>query len=830
LEVNARANRLAHYLIQLGIRPEAPLGVFALRSPQTLISLLAILKAGAAYVPLDPGYPSERTQFYLEDAGITLILADPQELSRLPATSAKIVLLREDLARDQPESNPPHRSGPHSLAYIVYTSGSTGQPKGVLIEHQGVLRLTRNMEYMVMGPGETCLQNSTLLFDAATFEIWTTWLNGGTLALPSAGPGSLHELDVFLRSFGVSTLFLTADLFHLIVDQKIEALAGVRQLLTGGDVVSPVHAERFLRRFPEARLINAYGPTENSVFTSCQVIRLEEPMPARLPIGRPLDQTGVLVLDVNLQPVAPGEVGELILTGDGVARGYLNRPELTEKSFVQVTEASGRTVRGYRSGDLGCYHADGTLEFRGRLDRQVKIHGLRIELDEIKLNLLEHPQVANAEVLLVDHSETKHIEAFVVPRPGSDLAENSLRDFLRRKLPENWIPARLRMVRTLPLTANGKVDRKALLENSSPVLADEQPVPEEESYDPLEKVILNIWRDVLPGTLIRKDDNFFDLGGDSLSAMNMLAQVEKMTGRDVGLRPLLEGGTIASIASAALETGPIAPPPLLICTQAGTTKPPFIFAHGDYTAGGLFCQKLAQKLGPDRPFYSITPPGTYSDDWPSSIGEIAALNLDMIRSIQPRGPYHLGGFCNGAMAMYEAAQQLIRAGETVATLVLLDPPDMFFPLRGWLAGWLDKWAGWSERQSKADFGIFSETAFNYKYQRGSIGRRNPHLRWPMKHLFRLGHPPRIEPNLNRHYLALVTSHQPRPYLGTGPVSILLRKDEHYRHADQIRFWSRLIRDVRFDVVMGSHLDFRSSLGEIAGKIQDALEKKIPDQP
>ena len=276
-EVNARANRLAHFLINAGVRAETPVGVYALRSPETMVAFLAILKAGGAYVPLDPTYPEDRIRYYLEDAAIQFVLADPNEITLLPSTGAKIILLHKYRAEDQPDSNPVCTTGPNSLAHILYTSGSTGKPKGVLIEHRGVLRLVEHIDYMKMGPGETLLQYAPLSFDISTFEIWGTWLNGACLAVPPAGLTSLRDLGQAFRSFQVTSMTLTASLLAVMVEQELDSLAGVRQILSGGDVVSPVYAERFLRKYPDSRLINAYGPTENSVLTSCHIIRLEKP-------------------------------------------------------------------------------------------------------------------------------------------------------------------------------------------------------------------------------------------------------------------------------------------------------------------------------------------------------------------------------------------------------------------------------------------------------------------------------------------------------------------------------------------------------------------------
>ncbi len=830
-ELNSRANRWAHFLISAGVQAETPVGVFALRSPATLVAFLAILKAGGTYVSLDPTYPAERTQYCLEDAAIRLILADPKEIARLPATSAKVVPLHENPAEDQSSDNPKCLTGPGSAAHIFYTSGSTGRPKGVVIEHRGVLRLAKHLDYVKVGPGETLLQFTPLNYDVSTFEIWCSWLNGACLVVPPAGLTSLNALGAAFRTYNISLMLLPSSLLPLMLEQELDSLASVRQLLVGGDILSPAHAERFLRKYPNSRLINAYGPTENTVITSCHHVQLQNPMPARLSIGRPIQKTGVLILDANLKPVPQGEVGEIVMTGEGLARGYLNQPQLTQRSFIQVTDLSGNNVRAYRSGDLGSYNADGTLEFRGRMDDQVKINGLRIELGEIRSILQSHPKVAEAEVLMVENDEKKRLEVFAVARPGMELDERTLREFLEQKIPGNWRPSALRLVSGLPRGPGGKVDRRALLESVPSQPATKVPETESEPPDHLEKAIWNIWRDILPDTRIGRRDRYSELGGDSLSALQMMARIEKMVGRTIGLRPLLEGGTIADIAAAVRETGPISPPPLMLCTQPGTTKPPFFFAHGDYTCGGLYCQKMAHKLGADQPFYAIAPHGTFGGHLPSSFEEAASSIVELIRSVQPKGPYYLGGYCNGALAMYEVAQQLIRSGETVSALVLLDPPDLYlFLLRRKITS-LGKVLRLSESQGRNAYMRIAE-GIEIWQAHGTLRLLSEFFkrvgRWSMKRFklyFKLDEVESM-PNLNNHYYQVMADYEPQPY-GADSVWIILREGESNRRPKQVRYWSGFIPDAQFEVVPGTHLELQSRMDEIVDVIKIAMNHTAP---
>lgn len=831
-ELNVRANRLAHLLIDAGVRKEDPVGVFALRSPETLVGLLAILKAGGAYVPLDPANPEDRVRYCLEDAGIKVVLVDPREVSRLPETGAKVITLHENPAADYPEINPPRLTGPDSAAQIFYTSGSTGRPKGVIIEHRGVLRLAEHIDYLEMGPGETVLQFTPLNYDVSTFEIWATWLNGACLAVPPPGLSSLQALGHIFRAFNVSVLLLPSSLLPLMVDQEIDSLAGVRQLVVGGDVLSPLHAERFLRKYPHSRLVNAYGPTENTVITSCHRVRLEKPMPPRLSIGRPIQKTQVYILDENLKPVPIGDIGEMVLTGEGLARGYLNQPELTARNFVQMVDPSGKVVRAYRSGDLGRYNPDGTLDFRGRMDDQVKINGLRIELGEIKSILLSHPHVAEAEILVVEEDGKKWLETFVVPKAGLPVDERTLREFLEQKIPANWRPSGLRVVPSLPRGVSGKVDRRVLLESIRARPGASESDFEDEPHDPLEKAIWNIWRDVVPNTRVRLHDRFTDLGGDSLSALRMMARVEKMIGRPLGLRSLLEGGTIMHLAAAAREAGPVSRPPLMICLQGGTAKQPFFFAHGDYTCGGLYCQKMAGKLGPDQPFYAIAPQGTFGGDLPSKFEDAGASAVELIRSVQPKGPYHLGGYCNGALAIYEVAQQLIRKGEKVETLVLLDPPDLYFFLLRQKVIRLAKLIGMPEAQYRSAYQRIAEgieiwqVHGTYRLAKDFFSRTGKWIAKNFRRYFEIKEDEATSsmPNLNFHYYEVIADYEPARYLGDQPVWIILRKGESPHHARQIAYWSGFIPNARYEIVPGTHLELQGSMGEIAAVIQEALQE------
>lgn len=412
-DLNAKANRLAHYLQTLGVKPEVLVGVYAERSLDMIIAFLGILKAGGAYLPLDLSYPATLLVFMLEDAKVPVLLTQEHLKGHLPPTDAQVICIdsaEQELARYSQE-NPISASMPENLVYVMYTSGSTGKPKGVCIIHRNVVRLVKATNFMQLSNTEVFLQLAPISFDAATLEIWGPLLNGGRLVVMPPRQLSLQELGDAIRRYQVTTLWLTAGLFHLMVDEHIEDLRPLRQLLAGGDVLSVPHVQRMLRELPNCQLINGYGPTENTTFTCCFAIGDEGQIGHSVPIGRPIANTQVYILDEQLQPVPVGVPGELYAAGDGVARGYYNRPELTGERFVANPFGVGRL---YRTGDWVRYLPDGNIEFLGRIDNQIKLRGFRVELGEIETTLEQHPAVRHAIVAPQEDNGDKRIVAYVV--------------------------------------------------------------------------------------------------------------------------------------------------------------------------------------------------------------------------------------------------------------------------------------------------------------------------------------------------------------------------------------------------------------------------------
>jgi amino acid adenylation domain-containing protein len=547
--LNRRANQLAHYLRTLCVRTETPVGICLERSLDMVVALLGILKAGGSYVPLDPAHPPERLQWSVSDAQLSIIITNRLQAPLLQFSPARLVLLDADWPAISTHigTNPANATISGNLVYSLYTSGSTGTPKGVSVSHRSVVRLVRNPGYAEFSDKETFLQFAPLSFDASTFEIWGPLLNGGKLVVLPAGIPSLQELADAVQHHRITTLWLTAGLFHQFVDEHIQSLSSVRQLLAGGDVIGVSQASRVLRELPGCTLINGYGPTEGTTFSCCYTVPDSGILHSSLPIGKPIGNTQAYVLDQNLEPVPLGEVGELYIGGDGLARCYLGRPDLTAEKFVPDPFASVSGSRLYRTGDQVRRLPGGDIEFLGRYDHQVKVRGYRIELGEIESVLSQHSGVQASVVLAVaDSSAEKQLIAYVVPATGSILSVALLRECLAKQLPAYMVPGKWLILERLPLTANGKIDRNALpkLDNRRPDLSTPYLAP----CTRLEKRLAELWSEVLAVESIGVHDNFLELGGHSLLATRIVSRIGPALQLEVPLRALFDHPTVAQLA------------------------------------------------------------------------------------------------------------------------------------------------------------------------------------------------------------------------------------------------------------------------------------------
>ncbi|ETX00693.1 MAG: hypothetical protein ETSY1_10315, partial [Candidatus Entotheonella factor] len=547
-QLNDRANQLAHHLQSLGVEPEVQVGICIEPSPEMIVGLLGILKAGGAYVPLDHAYPQERLTFMLSDAEVNVLLTQYRLVANLPVSQAKIICLDTDWksVESEPMENPTSSATAEHLAYVMYTSGSTGWPKGVEIPHRAVNRLVVNTNYVTLTPADRVAQAANTSFDAATFEIWGALLQGARLVgVPREMTLVPRDFSAYLRAQEISILFLTTALFNQIAGVIPEAFRDLRCLLFGGEAVDPKFVKAVLDAGPPQHLLHVYGPTESTTFASWHAVQDLSEGATNLPIGRAVSNTQLYLLDADRQPVPIGIPGELYIGGDGLARGYLNRPELTEAAFLPHPFSDKLGDRLYKTGDLARYLPDGSIEFLGRIDNQVKLRGFRIELGEIEAVLSQHARVRAAVVITREDSPGNPcLVAYVIPR-GETLTSGELRSFLKKKLPDYMIPATFVRLETLPLTPNGKVDRQSL------------PLPEAARSDlettfvaprnPTEEKLASIWSEVLGIESIGAYDDFFNLGGNSLVATRILSRIESVFQANLSPHHLFENPTLAGL-------------------------------------------------------------------------------------------------------------------------------------------------------------------------------------------------------------------------------------------------------------------------------------------
>lgn len=547
-ELNNRANQLAHYLQSLGIKLEDKIGVCIERSPLMVIAILAILKAGGAYVPLDPSYPSERLIFMIEDVQSPLILTQNHLLAQLPKNDhQKIINIESEwknIAQYSTE-NLLNEVGIDNLAYIIYTSGSTGTPKGTEVPHRSFIGFMFGIDYIHLDANIIWLQHSSISWDALTLELWPALLCGGRCVLYPGNIPTPEELSQIIQTEKINILWLTSALFNLMIDTQPESLLGIKQLLVGGETLSIDHIHRALNILPETQLINGYGPSECTVFTCCY------PMPKQLdekinsiPIGKPIGDRIVYLLDHNLQRVPIGIPGEIYIGGASVARDYLHQPILTREKFIPNPFILGDTL--YKTGDLARRLTDGNLEFLGRIDHQVKVRGFRIELGEIEILLSQHSQVKGAIVIVREDSPgDKSLVAYIIPH-NDQLKPKVLRDFLGEKLPYYMIPNAFVFLEAFPLTPNGKINRWGL---PTPDHNQQQSgVAFVEPRTDTEREIATIWSEVLRLNQVGIYDNFFALGGHSLLATQVISRLKETFGIEFSFRYFFDNPTINQLA------------------------------------------------------------------------------------------------------------------------------------------------------------------------------------------------------------------------------------------------------------------------------------------
>ncbi|HVZ46147.1 MAG TPA: amino acid adenylation domain-containing protein [Ramlibacter sp.] len=680
-ELDARANRLAHQLRSLGVQPDTRVALCIERSLDMVIGLLAVLKAGGGYVPIDPAYPTERIDYMLQDAAPKVLLTSRRMQAALPETSAPRLYLDEAdrfLSGRRSDRIPPERIGltPRHLAYVIYTSGSTGQPKGVMLEHANVTNLIHGHAALCgLTAADRVLQFASFSFDNSVAEIFPALATGAQLVLR---PAHLVAPDAafidFLDTHGVTVTDLPTAFWHQWAQEVGEGRsrpgASVRLVLAGGEKAELRHLKDwFAGCGPHCRWINTYGPTEATVNASVVAVDAEAARTmTEIPIGRPVANACLRVLDAHGQLLPVGAVGEIHIGGAGVARGYLNREALTAKRFIADPFGTQPGARLYKTGDLGRWLPDGNMQYVGRSDFQVKLRGFRIELGEIENALAQHPCVREALVMArEDAPGDKRLVAYVVPREAGRLDDGELRGHARAKLPQYMIPAAFVTLDALPVTPNGKVDRRAL------------PAPEKSRADaafmaprtPAEEAMAAIWSKVLRIDRVSVHDNFFDLGGHSLMALQLAAQVRRDLGVELPLSVLFSRPTLGELASAVSECE-TPPQRCLIPLARRGDGPPLVLVHP--SGGNALCYAdLAGAIGDARPVYALQAVGLDGMHEPlATVEEMAGRYLRELRELQPRGPYLVAGWSFGGLVAYEMAHRLLSANETVAFLGLLD--------------------------------------------------------------------------------------------------------------------------------------------------------------
>ncbi|MGB7250637.1 MAG: amino acid adenylation domain-containing protein [Phormidesmis sp.] len=718
-QLNQKANQLAYHLISLGVVPDSLVAVSTLRSLEMVIAILGVLKAGAAYVPIDPAYPAARQSYLLKDAlqssPISLLLTHSTLYETLSGTVASLsvhtakppIVLSLDTdwptVAQQPQHNPCVKLSNQNLAYVIYTSGSTGNPKGVMIEHRGVVNhATAMAAAFEMTPADRMLQFSSMSFDIIVEELYPTLITGAALVLrPEEIATSLSAFLTFVAAEEITILDLPTAFWHELVsglarkhqqktDLQNSALAEtVRLVIVGGEKASrAIYAQWFERVGDYPRWLNTYGPTEATVTTTLYDPLADEfDLSQELPIGRAIANATTYVLSDTMQPVAPDEPGELYIGGPGLARGYLNLPEKTAVAFVAHPFEPG--ARLYKTGDIVRQLSDGNLAFVGRADFQVKIRGFRIELGEIERCLEKHPDIRQQIVLArEDVPGQKRLVAYVVAddrlltnRSDSAIDVQALQSFMRETLPSYMVPSAFVALSALPMTPNGKVDRRAL-----PAPADE---PRSDRTDrvapqtPLEAELVEIWEDVLGIQPVGITDDFFEMGGHSLLVMRLFNEIEATFESSLPVTTIFEAPTVEQLAPIIAEqlagnddTAQLALSDSLVLLKAGSAGPPFFLIHDADGATSPYIHLAAQFSG-DRAIYGIKPLSQANIPMVHSrIPRMAAHYIDEIRRIQPRGPYLIGGLCAGGVIAFEMALQLEAVGETVALTALLEAPDV----------------------------------------------------------------------------------------------------------------------------------------------------------
>lgn len=814
-QLNRRANQLAHYLRRQGVGADVLVGLAIERSMEMLVGVVGILKAGGAYVPFDPEYPVDRLAFMVDDANTHVVLSSKRTRGSLPS-GVDTLLLDQDwnlIARESTQ-NPPNQTLPNHLAYVLYTSGSTGKPKGVMMNHRPLVNL---ISWQICHPsfakdGKT-LQFASLNFDASFHEIFSTLCSGGTLVLISEqsrrDAGSLLQ---YLHDQTINRMFMPFIFLQQLAQEAVRnpiQVPSLTEIITAGEQLRITPEIRAWFKQISCTLHNHYGPTESHVVTAFTLDGSPDRWDAFPPIGQPIANTQIYILGNEKQLMPRGAIGEIFIGGDCLARRYLNRDDMTAERFIPHPFCDDPNARLYQTGDLARFLPDGNIVFLGRVDEQVKLRGYRIELGEIEVALQEHPSVRDCVVSArEDNPGDKRLIAYVVPHPNSTADDNEWRHLLRTKLPEYMVPSAFIKLDALPLSPNGKVDRRAL------------PAPEiavrrmEDAFvaprDRFELALAEIWEAILRVSPIGMTDNFFDLGGHSLLAVRLFAEIEKIYSKKFPLRILFEAATIEQFAQLLQHEGWQPDWSSLVPIRAHGSKPPLFYIPPLNAV--LSFAKLAYRLGSDQPTFGLlaSPLGDHNPF--TRMEDEAAFHIEQIRTVQPQGPYYLSGWSYGGLVAYEIAQQLVAQGERVAFLGILD-------------------TGFRLKDLRARVYYYSRLLkyFVRLRPREQFERVAKRIRM-ISRIIRHGSKPNeimtgeIKGNDWKGDLRRMALYHPRPYPG-GVVLFRTRDQDPRRTRDPLRDWGRLAKGgVEVQDIPGMHGDLlvEPHVQEVAEKFRTSL--------
>lgn len=665
-ELGKRADLLACYLQSLGVGRNTLVAICMSRSLDMLVGLLGIMKAGAAYLPLDPSFPPERLAFMVEDARPLLLLTEQKLRNHLGAQQARVVCM-DELPESvwQGRGAPAHASGRQSddLAYVLYTSGSTGRPKGVEIQHRALVNFMVSMQQEPgIEAGDTLLAITTLSFDISGLELYLPLIAGARVVIATSETAKDgKKLSALMARCGATLMQATPVTWRMLVDCGWQGSPQLK-ILCGGEAWTTKLASDLLTRCQS--LWNMYGPTETTIWSAASRIEKNKP----IAIGQPIANTTFYILDESGRPLPIGEAGELHIGGLGLARGYLGRVELTRERFIPDPFSSHAGARLYKTGDLARRALDGSIEFLGRTDQQIKLRGFRIELGEIEDALSKIAGVGQCAVVAKgDDPSDKRIVAYFLP-VGAPLAYEELRSALKDRLPDYMIPSAIFAIEKMPLTPNGKIDRKTLAQLKDEPMRTGSARQGTAPRTSTELVLKQIWAQILGVPELSVEDNFFELGGHSILAMDLAAAIGNAFHVDVSLQDLFLAPTVAGQAKLISEASGQHVHNLIVPVQHGdSSRPPLFMIHAYH-----LYPLLPQRLGSDQAFYGVQEysPGEWVGDW--SLEAMMARYVQAIRMVQPRGPYFIGGFCSSAIPAFEVARQLQEANETVGRLILID--------------------------------------------------------------------------------------------------------------------------------------------------------------